>query len=156
MQNLGGKQSVLWGIGKQSILGLSLQLKMDQLKYWNWWLYFSSRRVPSVLKTSFSQMLYPAWLRFFSKREGLIHSNFDKQMFVHLACIQLKVVLLVLRTVFAAGFSFLQLKLWARIPLPRIGNSPSAVFPICVPTFTNVIALHFKIKICFILQFCKW
>ena len=40
----------------------------------------------------------------FSKREGQIHSNFDKQMFVHLACIQHKVVLLALRTVLAVGF----------------------------------------------------
>ena len=92
-------------------------------------------------------MLYPALLRFFSKREGQIHSNFDKQMFVHLACIQLKVVLLVLRTVFAVGFwllSFLQLKLWARIPL-QIGDSPSAVFlELCVNSH-NVLALHFKV-----------
>ena len=28
-----------------------LQLKMDRLKYWGWWLYFSSRQEPSVLKT---------------------------------------------------------------------------------------------------------
>ena len=49
-------------------------------------------------------MLYLALLRFFSKREGQIHSNFDKQMFVHLARIWRKVVLLALRTVFAVGF----------------------------------------------------
>ena len=46
-------------------------------------------------------MLYLALLRFFSKRQGQIHSNIDKQMFVHLARIQHKVVLLALRTVFA-------------------------------------------------------
>ena len=33
------------------IQGFSLQLKMDGLKYWSWWLYFSSRQEPSVLKT---------------------------------------------------------------------------------------------------------
>ena len=49
-------------------------------------------------------MLYLALLRFFSKREGQIHSNFDKQMFFHLARIWRKVVLLALRTVFAVGF----------------------------------------------------
>ena len=31
--------------------GFSLRLKIDQLKYWSWWLYFSSRWERSVLKT---------------------------------------------------------------------------------------------------------
>ena len=43
-------------------------------------------------------MLYRALLRFFEKREGKIHSNFDK-----MPHIKLKVVLLVLRTVYAVG-----------------------------------------------------
>ena len=52
------------------------------------WLYFSSRREPSVLKTGrrFPYMLYLALLRFFSKREGQIHSNFDKYWDVHSSC----------------------------------------------------------------------
>ena len=33
------------------IQGFSLQLKMGRLKCWSWWLYFSSRREPSLLKT---------------------------------------------------------------------------------------------------------
>ena len=115
------------------IQGFSLQLKMDRLKYWSWWLYFSSRREPSVLKTGriFRRCyILLFWDFFFSKREEQIHSNFDKQMFIHLSRIQHKVVLLALGTVFAVGFwlpSFLQLKLWARIPL-KTGDSPSAVF----------------------------
>ena len=39
------------------------------------------------------------FLFFFSKREGQIHSNFYKQMFVHLARIPDKVVLLAFRVV---------------------------------------------------------
>ena len=70
-------------------------------------------------------------------------------MFVHLARIQHKVVLLALRTVFAVGFwlpSFLQLKLWARIRL-QIEDSLRLQFtPVYVSTFTNVLALHFKVK----------
>ena len=40
--------------------GFSLRLKIDQLKYWSWWLYFSSRWERSVLKTCrrFLQMVY--------------------------------------------------------------------------------------------------
>ena len=59
---------------------VSLQLKMDRLKYWSWWLYFSSRREPSVLKTGrkFPYILYRALLRFLGKRKGKIHSSFVK------------------------------------------------------------------------------
>ena len=61
----------------------------------------------------------------------------------------MKVVLLILRTVFAVCFwlfSFLQLKLWARIPL-QIGDIVRRQFPsIRASTFTNVLALHFKVK----------
>ena len=56
--------------------------------------------------------------------------RWPKPIYILLARIQHKVVLLALRTVFAVGFwlpSFLQLKLWARIPL-QIGASPPAVF----------------------------
>ena len=55
-------------------------------------------------------MLYLTLLRFFfSKREGQILSNFDKQTFVHLARIQHRsVVVLALRTVFAVGFLITQ------------------------------------------------
>ena len=58
-----------------------------------------SRGELSVLKTGkrFPWMLYLTLLRFFSKREGKIHSTFDKQMFVHLARMQHKVVLLALQ-----------------------------------------------------------
>ena len=67
--------------------GFSLQLKIDRLKYLSWWLYFSSRREPSVLKTGtgFPYMLYRALLKFFAKREGKIHSNFDKQKLFNLS-----------------------------------------------------------------------
>ena len=56
--------------------------------------------------------------------------RWPEPIYIHLARIQHKVVLLALRSVFALGFwlpSFLQLKLWARIPL-HIGDSPSTVF----------------------------
>ena len=51
------------------------------------WLYFSSRREPSVLKKGrrFPYMLYRALLRFFAKREGKIHSNFNKWKLFNLA-----------------------------------------------------------------------
>ena len=56
---------------------------------------------------------------------------------------------LALGTVFAVGFllpSFLRLKLWARIRL-QIEDSLRLQFtPIYVSTFTNVLALHFKVK----------
>ena len=49
-------------------------------------------------------MLYRALLRFFAKREGKIHSNFDKWMLFNLAPHSAyKVVLLILRTVFAVS-----------------------------------------------------
>ena len=81
----------------------------------------------------------------FSKKEGQIHSNFDKQMCVHLARIQHKVFLLALRTVFAVGFwlpSFLQPKLWARIPL-QIGDSPSVVFLYLCVNFHKCVTVAF-------------
>ena len=59
--------------------------------------------------------------------------------------IQHKDVLLVLRTVFAVGFwllSFLQLKLWARIPL-QIGDSPSAVFLYLCVNFHKCVSVAF-------------
>ena len=59
--------------------------------------------------------------------------------------IQHKVVLLVLRTVFAVGFwllSFLQLKLWARIPL-QIGDSPSAVVLYLCVNFHKCVSVAF-------------
>ena len=81
MANLSKLNNIIY----YQIQGFSLQQKMDRLKYWSWRLYFSSRRggtrrEPSVLKTGrrFPQMLYRAFLRFFAKREGKIHSNFDK------------------------------------------------------------------------------
>ena len=49
-------------------------------------------------------MLYFALLRFFSKREGQIHSNFDYRSSSILPRILHKVVLLVLRTVVAVRF----------------------------------------------------
>ena len=61
--------------------------------------------------------------------------------------IQHKVVLLVLRTVFVVCFwllSFLQLKLWARIPLQTGDRSPAV--SLYASTFTNALALHFKVK----------
>ena len=37
----------LWNLNILPNTRVSLQLKMDRLKYWSWWLYFSSRREPS-------------------------------------------------------------------------------------------------------------
>ena len=53
-------------------------------------------------------MLYRALLRFFAKsREGKIHSNFDKRkLFIIIPRIHHKVVLLILRSVFAVGFFY--------------------------------------------------
>ena len=81
---------------------------MDVKKYWSWWLCFSSKRKPATLRTveSFSQMLYFALLRLVSKREGQIQSLMNGNSLI-LFRIQHKVVLLVLRTVFAVGFSLL-------------------------------------------------
>ena len=59
--------------------------------------------------------------------------------------IQHKVVLLILRTVFAVGFwllNFLLLKLWARIPL-QIGDSPSAVFLYFCVNFHKCVSVAF-------------
>ena len=118
----------------------------------------------------------------FLKREGQKNSTFDKQKFFNLTRIQHKVLLLVLRTVFAVGFSlnfirllrvvitpllllkttrsnrmsfrlrrflitqFLPIKLWARIYLCRQEKVRQHSSPICASTFTNVLALHFKVK----------
>ena len=52
-------------------------------------------------------MLYRALLRFFAKRDGKIHSNFEveeNRSYLILPRIQHKVILLVLRIVFAVGF----------------------------------------------------
>ena len=58
---------------------------MDGQKYWSWWLYFSSRRKPTTLKTleSFSQMLYFALLRQVSKREGQRQVSSDEWKFLN-------------------------------------------------------------------------
>ena len=47
---------------------------------WSWWVYFTSRRKPSVLKTGrrFPYIAISFFVEIFSKREGQIHSNFDK------------------------------------------------------------------------------
>ena len=75
-------------------------------------------------------MLYRALLRFFLQKEtGKYTVTLINRSYLILPRIQHKVVLFVLRTVFAVGFwllNFLQLKLWARIPL-QIGDSPPAV-----------------------------
>ena len=80
-------------------------------------------------------MLYRALLRFFAKREGKIHSNFDKQKLFNLAPIQHKVVLLVLRTVFAVLITqFFATEALGKNTLNlQIGDSPpSVVLYLCV------------------------
>ena len=59
--------------------------------------------------------------------------------------VQHKVVLLVLRTVFAVGFgllSFLQLNFWARISL-QVGDSPSAAFLYLCVNFHKCVSFAF-------------
>ena len=41
----------LTSLNKLPITGVFVAAEMDRLKYWSWWLYFSSRREPLVLKT---------------------------------------------------------------------------------------------------------
>ena len=84
---------------------------------------------------------------FLRKEKGKYTAALINRSYLILPRIQHKVVLLVLRTVFAVGFwllSFLQLKLWARIPLQTGDRSPAV--SLYASTFTNVLALHFKVK----------
>ena len=66
---------------------------------------------------------------FLRKEKGKYTVTLINRSYLILPHIQQKVVVLVLQTVFAIGFwllNFVQLKLWARLPL-QIGDSPSAV-----------------------------
>ena len=93
-------------------------------------------------------MLFCALLRFFAKREGKIPSNFDKQKLFHLAphsasscssctanCIRRFLI-----TQFLATEAFGQEYPCGQEIVRRQLSS------ICVSTFTNVLALHFKVK----------
>ena len=73
-------------------------------------------------------MLYRALLRFFAKREGKIHSNFDKQKLFYLAsCIANCIRRRFLITQFVATEA-----LGKKLTL-QIGDSPLAVFPyLCI------------------------
>ena len=93
--------------------------------------------------------ILPRYDRFGKERCKYKISLMNESSFI-LSRIQHKVLLLVLRTAFAVSswlLSFLQLKLWARIPF-QMGDSPSAVFPyLCVDFHKCVIALlYFKVK----------
>ena len=123
------------------IQGFSLQLKIDRLKYLSWWLYFSSRREPSVLKTGrigdFRRCYIVLCWDFLRKEKGKYTVTLINRRYL--------ILLLVLRTVFAVGFwllSLLQLKLWARIPL-QIGQSPSAVLPYLCVSFHKCVSVSF-------------
>ena len=71
--------------------GFLLQLKMDLLKYWSWWLYIFSRRELLALKSGrrfpgkISVDFISCFVEIFAKREGKVQSNFDKQKLFHFA-----------------------------------------------------------------------
>ena len=85
-------------------------------------------------------MLYRALLRFFAKREGKIHSNFDKQKLFYLAscianCIRRRFLITQFVATEALGKNTL-----ADRTVHRLFS------PICVSAFTNVLVFHFKLK----------
>ena len=86
---------------------------------------------------------------FLRKEKGKYTVTLINRSYLIFPRIQHKVVLLVLRSVFAVCFwllNFLQLKLWARIPL-QIGDGSSAVVLYLCFNFHNIIVLllHFKV-----------
>ena len=129
--------------------GFSLQLKMDLLKYWSWWLYFSSRRGTFSAKNwwEFFVDVISCFVEifFFRKEKRNYAVTSINRCYLILPRIQHNIVLLVLRTVFAIGFwllNLLQLKLWANIPL-EIGESPSAVVLYLCVNFHKCISVVF-------------
>ena len=85
------------------------------------------------------------WWDFLRKEKGKYTLTLINRSYLIFPRIQHKVVLLILRTVFAVGFwllNFLQLKLWARIPL-QIGDSPSAVVLYLCVNFHKCVSVAF-------------
>ena len=86
---------------------------------------------------------------FLRKEKGKYTVTLINRSYLIFPLIQHKVVLLVLRSVFAVSFwllNFLQLKLWARIPL-QIGDGPSAVVLYLYFNFHNIIVLLLYFKV---------
>ena len=91
-------------------------------------------------------MLYCALLRFFAKREGKIHSKKLHRSYLSFPRIQHKVncsscIANCIRNRLRITH-FLQLKLWARIPL-QIGDSPSVVVLYLCVNFHNCVSVAF-------------